>query len=333
MTPAPSSALIVKPGSMGDVIHALPVASTLKSAYPRCHIAWLVDQRWSPLLDGNPWVDERIPFPRQKFGGLVGLIRSIPWAVGLRRIKPDVTLDLQGLLRSGLFTRCARSKSVLGLSDAREGARFFFDQTARTQPGEHSVLRYLRICSLMGIPMPSEPDFWLPPGKPHAAMPEEPFILIHPFARGRGKSLSLSALQALCEALAPRKIVLAGAIAPGLPDWMHTLNLLGRTDLHELVFLIRRASYMVSVDSGPAHIAAAVGTPLLAIHSWSNPVLVGPFSKHAHIWHRGRIRKQNFQSGNPATAAESTLPSVSDIPNIAKHIVGMLTLSDKKSGC
>lgn len=324
MTPAPTSALLVKPGSMGDLVHALPVAAALKSAFPECRILWLVDDRWRSLLDGNPHIDRTVVFPRERFRGPLGFLRATPWAFRLRHLRPDLTIDLQGLLRSGLFARLAGSRKVLGLSDAREGARLFADTVAKVMPGEHSVLRYLRVCDPLGIPHPETPEFWIPSGKPHPAQPQAPYVLLHPFARGAGKSLSLSSLHALCLALTPHRIVLAGGRFPGLPALPGTHNLLGQTDLHELVSLIRGAAFMVSVDSGPAHIAAAVGTPLLAIHSWSDPALVGPFSKDADVWHSGTIRRQDLQATSQTPHARGELPEPSEIAAIADHVKNAL---------
>jgi ADP-heptose:LPS heptosyltransferase len=150
-------------------------------------------------------------------------------------------------------------------------------------------------------------------------MPDEPFVLLHPFSRGQGKSLSPGVLDALCVALAPNRVVLAGGPNPAAPKAPHIINLLGKTNLLELIALTRHAKAMVSVDSGPAHIAAAVGTPLLAIHTWSDPRTVGPFQESAWLWQGGAIRRQNLASP-PLPRIE---PGIEDARTIAAHVVTM----------
>jgi ADP-heptose:LPS heptosyltransferase len=311
--------LLIKPGSMGDVIHALPVAAALKMAWPTASISWLIDQRWAPLLDGNPHLATKVLFPRERYRGFSGILRAIPWMTTLAHGKPDLCIDLQGLLRSALMAKFSGAAKSVGLSDAREGAGLFYGQIAKTRTAEHSVLRYLRVLDVLGLPTPEAPAFWLPEGNLPAGTPAEPFVLLHPFSRGQGKSLSPAMLTALCGALAPHRIVLAGGPNPDAPTAPHVTNLLGQTNLLELIALIRQAGAMVSVDSGPAHIAAAVGTPLLAIHTWSDPRTVGPFQESAWLWQGGEIRRQNLQSP-PLPRKE---PGIHDAAAIAKHVLTM----------
>jgi ADP-heptose:LPS heptosyltransferase len=293
MNPPPSRLLLLKPGSMGDVIHTLPVAAAIKSAWPKCHLTWLVDPRWKPLLLGNPNVDATFVFPRETFRGL-GFFRALPWMGSLSKLKPDVCLDLQGLLRSGIMAHASGAAQTIGLADAREGARLFYSTKVQVLPREHSVRRYLRVLTALGIPVPDEPSFSLPMGDFPEGTPEDPFVLVHPFARGAKKSLDARTLEALCLALAPLQVVLVGGPQPHAPSAPHITNLLGKTTLLELTALIREAAFVVSVDSGPCHIAAAANTPLLAIHTWSDPRTVGPFNEEAWIWQGGSIRRQRL---------------------------------------
>jgi heptosyltransferase-1 len=313
------SLLFIKPGSFGDVIHALPCAAAIKQSFPKCRLTWLVDERWQPLLAGNPHIDETVVFPRQRFRGLGGKLASIPWAFGLRQYKSDVALDLQGLLRSGLMARLSGSKRIIGLSDAREGARFFHSEVTPVVPGEHAVRRYLRSMETLGCPIPGKPEFWLPDGeKPTKVKTDGPYVLLHPFARGEGKSLSAAQVSALCRALQPMKVVVAGmGSASDLPE--NTVDALNQTSISELIWLIRKADFVISVDSGPMHIAAATGTPLLSIHTWSDPRLVGPFSESAWVWQGGEIRRQNLSAASLPPARD---PGENDIAAMANFVKG-----------
>src|SRR5689334_16221771 len=160
----PRDVLIVKPSSMGDVLQTLPAVHALKRAYPEAKLRWLVNTEWSPLLTGNPDLEEIILFPRGQFRGASGLIRGAGWAYALGRMRPDLALDFQGLLRSALLSRAARPRRVLGLADAREGARWFYDRTARTSVTQHSVERYLSLAALAGADAAGEATFRLPVG-------------------------------------------------------------------------------------------------------------------------------------------------------------------------
>jgi len=321
-TSAPEKLLIVKPGSLGDVVHALPCVAALKQAWPQTSITWLIDERWKPLLDGNPDIDRTVDFPRQKFRGLSGKLASIPWALALRELKPDLALDLQGLLRSALMSRLSGATQILGLSDAREGARSFYHCVTPVVPGEHSVRRYLRTLDTLGIRMPGTPQFPLPAGSmPSGFANDGDFVLLHPFARGERKSLSSEDVIAFCRALQPCRVVVAGMgqVAGELPP--NTVNLLNRTSLAEITWLIRAAQFVVSVDSGPMHIAAATNPKLLSIHTWSDPRLVGPFSETAWIWKGGELRRQSFD-GAKLPAGHSPQPSeIAEMADLVKESI------------
>lgn len=295
--PAPKDILFIKPGSMGDVIHALPCAVAIKNRWPEAKLTWLVDDRWQPLLGGLGALDATEVFPRRKFRGIFGILKSLPWIASLSRLSPDLVLDLQGLLRSALMARFSGGKRIVGLSDAREGATGFYHQTVPVGEPCHAVTRYLRALPELGIPIPRKPEFPLPEGiEPHGA-PGTPFVLLHPYSRGAGKSLEPAQVSEFCRHLPGRTVVIVGVGTP--PDDLppNAASLLNRTSLDELIWLSRRADFVVSVDSGPMHIAAALTDRLLSIHTWSDPGLVGPYNPKAHIWKDGRIFAQDFAVG------------------------------------
>lgn len=283
---------------MGDVIHALPVASAIHSAWPETRITWIIDPRWEPLLEKNHTLAATHPFPRSQFRGPLGIIRFLAWCRHLHELRADAALDLQCLMRSGLMSSFSRAQRVWGLSDAREGAGFFYTDRVPVLKDEHSVQRYLRALPAMGIPLPEKPEWILPAERTCGAVSENrPFVVIHPFSRGAGKSLNNECLDAFLATFHTNSnalCVLVGAGDYSRENDSNFLNLLNRTTLAELTDILRRASFVVSVDSGPMHLAAALGTPLLSIHTWSNPRRVGPFSEKAWIWQGGKIRSQNL---------------------------------------
>ena len=184
--------------------------------------------------------------------------------------------------------------------------------------GEHSVLRYLRILGSLGVPKVERPVFPLPPGDPlDAPFRDQPFVVLHPFARGEGKSLTPEQVVQFCERVRPLATVLAGVgkLQRQLPG--NTINLLNRTTIREMIWLLGAADFVVSVDSGPMHIAAAVGAKMLSIHTWSDPRLVGPFSDEAWIWQGGEIRRQQVEAPSLLPAR---LPQGEDILEIADFV-------------
>ncbi|ALJ57008.1 Lipopolysaccharide heptosyltransferase 1 [Candidatus Xiphinematobacter sp. Idaho Grape] len=294
----PVSLWIVKPGSLGDIIHALPCASAIRTQWPHTQISWIIDTRWETLLEGNTSVNHRILFPRKHFQGWMGTLRTIEWVVTLlRQEPPEICLDLQGLLRSAIIARCSRAKHIFGLPDSREAAHLFYHHAKfSTTKTLHAVDRYLSILSALGLPYPVCLEFPLPSGFPPKDLPASSnWILLHPFSRGGGKSLSEAAIVRFCEHFDSLPVLIAGIgkLSFHLPS--HCTSLLNKTSLLEMIWLCSNASFVVSVDSGPAHVVAAIhGGRLLSLHTRSDPRLVGPYSPDAWIWQGGGIRRQNL---------------------------------------
>jgi ADP-heptose:LPS heptosyltransferase len=287
---APESILIIKPSSLGDAVHTLPAVALLKRCWPEANLRWLINPEWAPLLDGNPHVDEVVIFPRGEFRGLAGLARIPGWAKTIAQRKADLVLDFQGLFRSALIGHICRRGDFVGLSDAREGAGFFYTRAVDVSGCTHAVDRYLRLVATLGIDIALPLEWPLPVGSQPADFNEdEPFILLHPFSRGEGKSLTADDATAFCRELAPRRVVLAGRGDSHVTPASNLTDLLNRTSLAELIWLIRHAEFVVSVDSGPMHIAAALTSRLVSIHTWSDPAKVGPYRPDAWVWKGGEL--------------------------------------------
>lgn len=300
----PRSILIIKPGSMGDVIHALPVASALHRAWPEAQITWIVDPRWRAILEGNPAIRNIHEFPRQEFRGIGGIIRALRWYCDLGALKADLVIDLQGLLRSGLMGRFTGSREMIGLSDAREGSRYLYSRIVRVNSDQHAVERYFSCLAALGIDDRGEKRFPIKTSKSHVKhLISERYIVIHPFSRGSGKELTSETARGIIAAFANKakyKIILVGNGKVERDFEGMVENLAGRTTLSELIEVVAGAEFVVSTDSGPMHLAAALGVPVLGIHTWSDPRRVGPYGQETWIWQGGVIRRQDL--------AEAPLP-------------------------
>ena len=266
--------------------------AAIRDAHPTAQITWVINPEWAPLLRGNRDVNHVHIFPRGQFRGPGAALNLLRWRKETRRLQPDVALDFQGLLRSAFIARSSRAREVFGMSDAREGSRLFYDKIARVDRHAHAVERYLKLAETFGAPISRELRFPLPTGDALPRFDDDfPFILLHPYARGRRKSLSNAIIQEFCRAFAPTRVILVGRTHRKFSPPDNCLNLINHTTLLQLVYLIRTAQFTISVDSGPMHIAAAIYDRLISIHTWSDPLRVGPYNPSAWVWKSGQLRR------------------------------------------
>jgi heptosyltransferase-1 len=282
--------LVIKPSSLGDIVHTLPAVHFLKQTFPDSDISWIINSEWAPLLKGNADLDSVVQFPRSDFRGPNGLLRFAFWSRQLAHLHPDLVLDFQGLLRSAWMARSTKGKRILGLSDAREGARWFYHEQATVDSHQHAVDRYLRLAQLAGADIAGPALFPLPDGNAirDFELPSR-VVILHPFARGAGKSLTADEVFQISRLLAPLPTIVVGRSDEDLRLGRNAVSLVNETSLEELIWLLRHAAFVISVDSGPMHIAAALTANLLSIHLWSDPQRVGPYNPDAWVWKDNRI--------------------------------------------
>jgi len=303
----------------------------LRDAYPGAEITWIINPEFAPLLRGNPDVNHVHLFPRGEFRGLGAPKSLLPWLKKTREIRPDLALDFQGLLRSALIAKISGAKEIYGMSDAREGSRWFYDRIAKVNRRGHALNRYLKLAECAGATISEWLRCPIPSGDPLPRFEEyPPFVLLHPFARGDGKSLSNTVIEEFCRALAPTRVVVVGQSRRNIDAPANCVDLTNQTSLLQLIRLIRSARFIVSVDSGPMHIAAAVNDQLLSIHTWTDPRRVGPYNPNAWIWKHGQLlraselgtarrpkRGRRLRSKDVATVAELIRPLVPLDPMLA----------------
>jgi heptosyltransferase-1 len=294
------------------VVHTLPAVAAIRDANPQAEITWVINPEWTTLLRGNPDVDHVHIFPRGEFRSLSAPRSLLPWWKKTKGLRPDVAFDFQGLLRSALIGRASNALKFWGMSDGREGSRFFYHRVAKVDRRAHAVERYLKLAESFGAPISQPPRFPLPTGDElprFDAYP--PFVLLHPFARGARKSLSNAVIEIFCRALAPVRVVIVGKTTRRINPPDNCVNLANQTDLLQLIWLIRAARFTISVDSGPMHIAAAISPHLVSIHTWSDPRRVGPYNPDAWIWKNGQLLQMRdlptagpLKKGRPFASAD-----------------------------
>lgn len=289
--------LILKPSSLGDVVQALPVLRLLKRQLPASEIFWWIDSSLAPLLEGDPDLAGVVRFERKRWASPLHwpeMMRSVRW---LRAQRFDWVIDLQCLLRSGAFAWLANGGLLAGLDEVREGARGFYDLVVpRASYHTHAVDWYLAVLPRLGVPV-DENFTWLPERREVAAAvqsqwPAENFrwIALQPGARWENKRWPAEYFGELARKLAaqfpdarlaifggPDDRRLGEVIARAVPE--RCLNLAGQTSLPEMVEWLRRCDLMITNDTGPMHVAAALGKPVIGLFGPTEPRRTGPYGQ------------------------------------------------------
>jgi lipopolysaccharide heptosyltransferase I len=288
----PSRILLIKPSSFGDIIHGLPVLAACKGHWPDAQIDWAVKREWAGLLTGHPLLRRAVFFPGTIWEGL----RAWP---ALRRDGYDMVIDLQGLFRSGLYAALTGCPVRVGFDDGREGSSWFYSRRVKvSNDAVHAVERGLDMVRRIGVKTGPTPAFLVPDGKKQQEWVDdlwrrkqirdgEAVCIVHPSARWATKRWPAERFAQLADGLIARermRIIIVGSAAEAsqieeMSRQMSqpAINLAGQTDLLQLAALLRRANLLVSNDSGPIHLAAAVGTSVVAIFGPTDPSRVGPY--------------------------------------------------------
>lgn len=309
MTPdGPLRIAIVKLSSLGDVIHAFPVARALRRARPTAHLTWIVEAREYAILRDHPDLDCVVPVDTRLWRSLIRRPRGVRqvWdklgrlTSRIRAARFDVTLDLQGLIKSGLLTAYTGAPLRIGFSPSycREWLNGLFTNRHVTPPPHalHVVDQYLSLLQPLGVE-PGAPEFHVPL-RPEAERRIEEFlgeqgikrhdvlVALNPGAGWEAKRWPVAHMRALAERLGaergvrvlllwgPDEIHMARQIRDGLSA---KAVLAPPTDLDELAALLHRCSLVIANDTGPLHLAAALGTPCLGLYGPTRAQRNGPY--------------------------------------------------------
>jgi heptosyltransferase-1 len=290
----PRRILIIKPSAIGDVVHTLPILNLLRRRWPEAHISWLITPACAGLLDGHPQLDEVIPFDRKLFGrtwkSYTAASKLLNFAARLKEQNFDLVIDLQGLFRSGLLSIATGAHTIIGSTSAREFGWMFCTHLARIDSWEqHAIERYLTVADFMGLGR-APVEFIFPTDHADRAYIEgllpagEQFAVLLPATHWETKRWPIERFAALVKPIENRfglKTVLAGgpdaaALATSIPG---ALNLAGKTTLRQLVALLERANLVIANDTGPMHIASALGRPLVTLFGPTSPAQTGPYER------------------------------------------------------
>lgn len=284
--------LIIKPSSLGDIIHALPTLAALRDRFPSAHITWLVKRRWAGVLARVDGLDKVWPIEP----GLKGWLHLVP---GLRAESFDLVIDLQGLFRSGAVAWLTGCRTRVGFANAREGSRFMYTRRIPVSTLDmHAVDRYLLVATAVGAAPKGDPEFrtrlaagdrdriaHLLNGSGLAS--GTPWIAMHVSARWDTKRWPPGHFAATADAIQDEglaRVALIGspddrAVTEAVISRMQTapIDLTGQTNPELLPALLASASLLLTNDSGPMHIAAMMNIPVVALFGPTSPLRTGPY--------------------------------------------------------
>lgn len=287
--------LIVRLGALGDIVHALPVVAALDRRWPDAKIDWVVEARHAALLDFVPRLDRRIVIDTRRPTGSNSWLAAV---TALRHVTYDAVLDVQGLVKSAVMARSARAVHTLGFSTSqlREPlARFFYSKQVDPGPVTHVAHRNLGLLRGLGIDAPAL-EFPLAVPTPSPASQTGALIaetlgrlaLVNPGAAWPNKRWPPERFGALASRIGERHALeVVVPWGPGERDLAASVvaasenraRLAPETTLADLMALVHASDLVVSGDTGPLHLAAAYGRPVVGIFGPTNPVRNGPWSE------------------------------------------------------
>ena len=299
---SPRRILIIKLGSIGDVVHTLPALADLKRSFPDAEIDWLVESKARVILTGNPWLHHVVEIDTHKWrrSWSFATLREMRWIANeLRGRHYDVALDFQGLWKSAFLGKVSGARKLIGFDRTtlkEPGCRLFYDEQVKPAPTvRHVIDIYKELLRSLGI-APGPHRF-------HLSVPDEDqqyisqqlssrqiddFIILNPGGGWDTKNWAPENYALLHDKLRektglPSVLTWGPGEEPLVDEVLHACAgpqpVTFPTSLYQLIALLRRAKLFVGGDTGPLHLAAACGTPIVGIFGPTDPVRNGPFSR------------------------------------------------------
>jgi heptosyltransferase I len=309
--------LVVRLTALGDILHTLPAVAALRAAHKNAKIDWVVERKWAPVLEGSPAINEVIPFDRRSAWGAIECVER------LRENRYTCAIDFQGLYKSSVLAALSGAPRRIGFDRtwAREaGAAMFY--TERVIPvGRHvSELNY-SLAQQAGASRPQSPEYPLrvPAGgaasvraRLHDLGITGDYIVVGPGGSWRAKCWPADRYGEFCRELERkfeiRVVVIHGpgekqiaeevvrAAAPARPTLISTT-------IEELMGLLAHARCLVAADSGPLHLAAALGAPVVGLYGPTDPARNGPYVSNPAIVHNARPEEISYKRRAEYSAA------------------------------
>lgn len=281
--------LILKPSSLGDIVHSLAFLNSLKESYPELKIHWVVAKGFEDLLESHQMIEKIFIINKDSWKSIKNLFETLReffnLSKNLKKEDYDLVVDLQGLLRSGIISWLSKAPLRVGFREAREFSFLFYNKKISAPINQHAVYRYLKIAENLGartdlikfpLPDPIEPS-WLNNFKD--------FVTIIPSARWQSKKWPLPYFVELIKML-PYDCLIVGSNsdqsdALRIEEYTEgkAKSIAGKTNLRELIAVFNKTRFVISPDTGTMHLAAACGKRVIALFGPTNPQRTGPFGE------------------------------------------------------
>lgn len=309
--------LILRMGALGDIVHTLPAVSALRESFPLARIDWLVDRKWNSLLAGNPDVNATIPMDRSDWLAIVAAVRK------LRATQYTTVIDFQSLYRTAILGWISGVPRRVGFASsyARErGAALFYTENI-TPRRRHKVEHNLELVESLGAraseiryPLKVSAEAQEQVGRVLTANRMQEFFVLSPGGGWGSKCWPAERYGELHRAVAAR-YGWRGVINFG-PSERELAEIVQRTagdpppiaqmfDLPQLLALLNRAKFLIAADTGPLHLASALGTPVIGLYGPTDPARNGPYSKEAIVVRNATLEETTYRRGK--TPAPSML--------------------------
>ena len=318
-------------GAMGDILHALPAITALRAAHPEWFVGWAVEPQWRDLLCAGE-CDQR--GPRMSVVDAIHVVPAKQWAHAplsmeslrdircvrreLREARYDISIDLQGAVRSAVIGRWARASRLIGEDKPREhAARFLFGERIQTR-GVHVIEQAIEVANAVaGESLPLMLP-WLPTdptAETEADSIAQPFVLIGPGAGWGAKRWPTERYAAVARQLYQARYKVIVNTGPGEESITQELaSLSGGTatvlqpTLTELIAITRRASVVIAGDTGPLHLASALGKPVVGIFGPTDPARNGPFWGSFKVLRHPESRRDHARHAAPEAGLLTITP-------------------------
>ncbi|MGL4855240.1 MAG: lipopolysaccharide heptosyltransferase II [Lentisphaeria bacterium] len=347
--------LVIKPSSLGDIIHTFPAVDALRNKFPNAEIYWLVNDSLAGIVELTPSIDETILFHRQQLGKVKNIRKIFSFLQELKSRNFDIVFDFQGLFRSAFFAKMTGAPEIIGFKNAREFAPLFYTKKIELPPNiSHAIDKnnYL-VQSYIGdqninFSFPKLRQFDDCVNAANRLLAQFPningkkLIAIAPESRWPSKTWPPEFFAQVIDQIASQTDEFAfwllgtkdeaktGSIINELCKVAKPLNFMGSTNLGTMVELLNRSCAMLTNDSGPMHIGAALQIPIFALFGPTDPQLTGPYGNNATVF-KGDIGCGNCRKRICNLPQGSRCHEAINSSTVANSMIEKLKLNNERS--
>ncbi len=316
--------LILRMGALGDIVHTLPAVCALREAFPRARIDWLVDEKWAPVLDENPCIDHVVTINRGSWRNVLECVRR------LRAANYTIAIDFQSLYRSAILGWFSGAPKRFGFDSqySRESGAALLYTTTIHPHGAHKIEHNLELAKATGVrggqirfPLPGLAEETEEVKRILAAKNVEKYFVLSPGGGWGAKCWPAERYGELHRELA-KKYGWQGIVSfgPGEEQLTERVRLsagdpapiVEMFNLKQLIALLRGANLMVAGDTGPLHLASALGTPVVGLYGPTDPARNGPFSAGDIVVRKARPEQTTYRHNEVVSPAMLAI-SVEDV--------------------